>query len=255
MTKFELAIVTEQLNNSKLTTNMIDFSNILFLDIETVSQEKSFDQLSDRMQKLWARKAEQIAKGDESATPESVYDRASIYAEFGKIICISVGFFNEQRFRLKSFYGHDENALLADFATMLDRYYSFPEAQLCAHNGKEFDFPYIARRMMVNGIKIPRALQVAGKKPWETNFIDTMELWKFGDYKSFTSLDLLCAILDIPTPKDDINGSEVGRVYWQDNDLERIKTYCQKDVLAVAQLMRRFNYMPLIEESQVDYTN
>lgn len=234
---------------------MNDFSKILFLDIETVSQEKDYGQLSERMQKLWNHKAGQIAKGDENATPESVYDRASIYPEFGRIICISVGFFNDQRFRLKSFYGHDEKTLLTEFATMLDRYYGFPEAQLCAHNGKEFDFPYIARRMMVNSIKIPRILQVAGKKPWETNFIDTMELWKFGDYKNFTSLELLCAILDIPTPKDDINGSEVGRVYWQENDLDRIKTYCQKDVLAVAQLMRRFNYLPLIEESQVDYTN
>lgn len=234
---------------------MIDFSKTLFLDIETASQVKDYSQLSERMQKLWDHKAEQIAKGDESATPESLYERAAIYAEFGKIICISVGFFNDQRFRLKSFYGHDEKALLTEFATLLDRYYAFPDAQLCAHNGKEFDFPYIARRMMVNGIKIPRVLQVAGKKPWETNFIDTMELWKFGDYKTFTSLDLLCAILDIPTPKDDINGSEVGRVYWIENNLERIKTYCQKDVLAVAQLMRRYNYLPLIADDQVDYTN
>ena len=234
---------------------MIDFSKILFLDIETVSQEKTYDQLSERMQKLWDKKAGQIGKGDDVATPESIYDRAAIYAEFGKIICISVGFFNDQRFRLKSFYGHDEKALLTDFANMLNRYYDSADAQLCAHNGKEFDFPYIARRMLVNGIRIPRILQVAGKKPWETNFIDTMELWKFGDFKSMTSLDLLCAILDIPTPKDDINGSEVGRVYWQENDLERIKTYCQKDVLAIAQLMRRYNYLPLIADDQVDYTN
>ena len=234
---------------------MIDFSKILFLDIETVSQKKSYDQLSERMQKLWSHKAEQLNRDNTELTPADIYDRAGIYAEFGKIVCISVGFFNEQRFRLKSFYGHDEKALLNDFANMLNRYYSAPDAQLCAHNGKEFDFPYIARRMLVNGIQIPKILQVAGKKPWETNFIDTMELWKFGDYKTFTSLDLLCAILDIPTPKDDINGSEVGRVYWQENDIERIKTYCQKDVLAIAQLMRRFNYMSLIPEDCVDYTN
>ena len=234
---------------------MTDFSKILFLDIETVSQKKTFDELDERMQKLWAHKAEQIGKGDEEATPESLYERAAIYAEFGKIVCISVGFFNGDRFRLKSFYSHDEKALLADFADMLNKHYDSPYAQLCAHNGKEFDFPYIARRMMVNGIQIPKVLQVAGKKPWETNFIDTMELWKFGDYKNYTSLDLLCAILDIPTPKDDINGSEVGRVYWQENDLERIKTYCQKDVLAIAQLMRRFNYLPLIPDDCVDYTN
>ena len=234
---------------------MIDFSKILFLDIETVSQQKNYDQLNGRMQKLWDKKADLLNRDNAETTPAEVYDRAAIYAEFGKIVCISVGFFNDQRFRLKSFYGHDEKTLLNDFANMLNRYYSAPDAQLCAHNGKEFDFPYIARRMLINGIQIPKVLQVAGKKPWETNFIDTMELWKFGDYKSYTSLDLLCAILDIPTPKDDINGSEVGRVYWQENDLERIKTYCQKDVLAIAQLMRRFNYLPLISEDCVDYTN
>ena len=234
---------------------MIDFSKILFLDIETVSQEKTFDELSERMQGLWAKKSELIGKGDEDASPESLYERAAIYAEFGKIVCISVGFFNGNRFRLKSFCSHDEKDLLTDFASMLNRYYNTPDSQLCAHNGKEFDFPYIARRMLINGIQIPRILQVAGKKPWETQFIDTMELWKFGDYKNYTSLELLCAILNIPTPKDDINGSEVGRVYWQENDLKRIQTYCQKDVLAIAQLMLRFNYLPLLEEDQVDYTN
>lgn len=234
---------------------MIDFSKILFLDIETVSQEKTFDQLSERMQKLWSHKAEQLNRDNPELGPADIYDRAGIYAEFGKIVCISVGFFNGNRFRLKSFYSHDERTLLTEFAEMLNRHYNAPDAQLCAHNGKEFDFPYIARRMLVNSIQIPRILQVAGKKPWETNFIDTMELWKFGDYKTFTSLDLLCAILDIPTPKDDINGSEVGRVYWQENDLERIKTYCQKDVLAIAQLMRRYHYLPLIPDDCVDYTN
>ena len=237
------------------TSDMIDFSKILFLDIETVSHEKSFDQLSEQMQSLWVKKAELIRKGDEEASPESLYDRAAIYAEFGKIVCISVGFFNGNRFRLKSFCSHDEKALLKEFATMLERYYNTFDAQLCAHNGKEFDFPYIARRMLINCIEIPRILQVAGKKPWETQFIDTMELWKFGDYKTYTSLELLCAVLDIPTPKDDINGSEVGHVYWEENDLRRIQTYCQKDVLAVAQLMRRYNYLPLITEDQVDYTN
>ncbi len=234
---------------------MIDFSKILFLDIETVSQQKSFDQLNEQMKKLWSHKAEQLNRDNAELTPADIYDRAAIYAEFGKIICISVGYFNDKRFRLKSFYGHDEKGLLCDFANMLNRYYNAPDTLLCAHNGKEFDFPYIARRMLVNGIQIPKILQVAGKKPWETNFLDTMEFWKFGDYKNYTSLELLCAILDIPTPKNDINGSEVGCVYWQEGNLERIKTYCQKDVIAIAQLMRRFHYLPLIADDFVDYTN
>ena len=233
----------------------INLSKVLFLDIETVSQERCYDDLSERMQALWDKKANYLLKPGEETSTQDIYDRAAIYAEFGKIVCISVGFVNGEHLRLKSFYSHDEKALLIDFANMLNQYYYNPEFMLCAHNGKEFDFPYIARRMMVNQIEIPKILQVAGRKPWETSFIDTMELWKFGDYKNYTSLDLLCAVLDIPTPKDDINGSQVGHVYWVEDDLERIKTYCQKDVIAVAQLMRRYNYQPLFPEDHIDYTN
>ena len=241
-------------NLNPITMN-IDFSKILFLDIETVSHEKSYDDLSERMQHLWDKKANYLLKPGEETSPKDLYERAAIYAEFGKIICISVGFINGKRLRLKSFYGHDEKTLLIDFANMLNQFYFNPEFMLCAHNGKEFDFPYIARRMMINQIEVPKILQVAGRKPWETNFIDTMELWKFGDYKNYTSLDLLCAVFDIPTPKDDINGSQVGQVYWEENDLERIKTYCQKDVVAIVQLMRRYNYQPLISDGCIDYTN
>ena len=232
---------------------MIDFSKILFLDIETVSQEKNYETLSERMQKLWDKKAAVLNKYNEEISPAAMYDRAGIYAEFGKIVCISVGFFNGERFRLKSFYGHDEKQLLNEFAEMLNKFFNAPDSMLCAHNGKEFDFPYIARRMLVNGIEIPKILNVAAKKPWETSFLDTMEMWKFGDYKAMTSLDLLCAVFDIPTPKDDINGSQVGRVYWEENDVERIRSYCQKDVIAVAQLMRKYHYLPLIPEENIDY--
>ncbi len=243
------------------------FSNILFLDIETVSQKKSYSELDDKMKMLWDKKAERIGHDEETSDPQAIYKRAAIYAEFGKIVCISVGIFdNNDNFCLKSFCDHDEKALLTEFAAALTRFEEIwkkkdlfetrtlpygPNAQLCAHNGKEFDFPFIARRMIINGIPIPKMLQVAGKKPWETSFLDTMELWKFGDYKNYTSLDLLCTILDIPTPKDDINGSEVGEVYWQDDDLKRIQTYCQKDVIAVAQIMCRYNYMSLIPDDKI----
>lgn len=230
-----------------------DFSKMLFLDIETVSQQKSYDELDEHMRSLWDRKAALLGKNDPESTPEILYERAGIYAEFGKIICISVGMYSKQgRFHIKSYYGHDEKHLLNDFANLLNQ----DRIQyLCAHNGKEFDFPYIARRMLINGIRIPAILDVSGKKPWETPYIDTMELWKFGDYKSYTSLALLCAILDIPTPKDDIDGSEVGTVYWKENNIERIRTYCQKDVLVVAQLMRRYSYEPLIAESDIVFTD
>ena len=231
----------------------LQFSQVLFLDIETVPAVPSFHDLSERMQKLWSKKAEKLKK-DETETPESIYDRAGIYAEFGKIIVISVGFLNGNEFRIKSYYGDDEKLLLEEFAELLNRYYNYPDSMLCAHNGKEFDFPYIARRMIINGIDLPVPLQIAGKKPWEIRHLDTMELWKFGDYKNYTSLDLLTAIFDIPTPKDDIDGSMVGEVYWQQNDLERIKEYCQKDVLAIAQLMRRYLNEPLISEENIIFT-
>ncbi|MCK9451697.1 MAG: 3'-5' exonuclease [Bacteroidales bacterium] len=231
----------------------IPFSKVLFLDIETVSKHANYDELSDRMKKLWEKKSLKIRKS-ETETAEELYPRAAIYAEFGKIIVISVGFLNGSEFRIKSFYGDDEKVLLQEFAELLNRYYNYPDSMLCAHNGKEFDFPYIARRMIINGIDLPVPLQIAGKKPWEIRHLDTMELWKFGDYKNYTSLDLLTAIFDIPTPKDDIDGSMVGEVYWQQNDLERIKEYCQKDVLAVAQLMRRYLNEPLISEENIIFT-
>lgn len=232
----------------------LQFSQVLFLDIETVPAVPSFHDLSERMQKLWSKKAEKLKK-DETETPESIYDRAGIYAEFGKIIVISVGFLNGNEFRIKSYYGDDEKLLLEEFAELLNRYYNYPDSMLCAHNGKEFDFPYIARRMIINGIELPLILQMAGKKPWEIRHLDTMELWKFGDYKNYTSLDLLTAIFDIPTPKDDIDGSMVGKVYWEDKDLERIREYCQKDVLAIAQLMRRYLNQPLIKDEHVIFAD
>ncbi|MBW7847197.1 MAG: 3'-5' exonuclease [Bacteroidales bacterium] len=228
----------------------LNLSKILFLDIETVSALPTYEQLDERMKKLWDRKASLI-KTENMDKPEDLYSRAGIYAEFGKIIVISAGFFKNNKFRIKSFYGHDEKEILSEFAQLLERYYSDNDSLLCAHNGKEFDFPYICRRMMVNRIKLPSILQIAGKRPWEVKHLDTMELWKFGDYKNYTSLELLTALFGIPTPKDDIDGSQVGKVYWEENDLERIKNYCQKDVLAIAQLMRCYVNQPLIAQEQV----
>ena len=233
----------------------INPENILFLDIETVPAFPEYDQLSERMKHLWDKKSERLTsfnnKTDVLVSPENLYNRAGIYAEFGKIICISVGAFSKQEFRIKSFSGHDEKKLLTEFAELLRKRYNKPDHLLCAHNGKEFDFPFMARRMIVLGISIPAILDLSGKKPWEVNHLDTMELWKFGDYKNYTSLDLLAAIFDIPTPKDDIDGSQVAEVYYNQDDLARIEQYCAKDVLTVAQIFRKYRCEPLIEENQI----
>ena len=226
-----------------------DLSNLLVLDIETVPQYSTHAEVPDNLKVLWDKKTVYNRKEE---TAEDFYKSAGIWAEFGKIICISVGIFTggkERGLRVKSFAGHDERELLISFIKMLK---GQPNTLvLCAHNGKEFDFPYLCRRMLINGLMLPAQLEIAGKKPWEINHLDTMELWKFGDYKSYTSLNLLTTIFNIPTPKDDIDGSMVGDVYWKDNQLERISTYCQKDVVATAQLLRRYRGEELIEEENI----
>ena len=232
--------------------NDLRLENVLFLDIETVPASSEFNDLTDEEKKLWEKKAEILRRNDPETTADELYSRAGIYSEFGKIICISCGFANGKEFRIKSFYGDDESILLEEFAHMLNKHYDTERYLLCGHNGKEFDFPYISRRMLINGIKLPNILNMAGKKPWEIRHLDTMELWKFGDFKHFTSLELLASVFKIPTPKDDIDGSMVGYVYWKENDLQRIVTYCQKDVLTVAQLLRRYLGLPLISDADVN---
>jgi predicted PolB exonuclease-like 3'-5' exonuclease len=232
----------------------IDLTQILVLDIETVPQYPSFTDLPENWQYLWSKKAATL-RNLESQSESDVYPRAGIYAEFGKIICISCGFFSSAgrsyQFRVKSFYGDDEAKILSEFNHMLLRHFSDPANSLCAHNGKDFDYPYIARRCLLNGLEIPDLLNTAGKKPWEIKLLDTMELWKFGDYKNFTSLELLAASFGIPTPKDDIDGSMVWTVYWSDKDLERIKKYCEKDVITVAQLLLKFKNEAMLEPEQI----
>ncbi|PWH81368.1 3'-5' exonuclease [Brumimicrobium oceani] len=239
----------------------INLEKILFLDIETVPQVYDYKELDETTAELFNKKTRFKQRGEEFES-EVYSENAGILAEFGKIVCISVGYVNKPKsgvvtgksIRLKSFYHDDEETLLKNFATLLNDYYSDPNSLLCGHNGKEFDFPYIARRMLINGIKLPAPLDIAGKKPWEINHLDTLELWKFGDYKHFTSLPLLCHIFKIPTPKDDISGADVARVYYEENDLERIKVYCEKDVVALIQLFLKMKGDGLVEESDIFYS-
>ncbi|NNE28093.1 MAG: 3'-5' exonuclease [Saprospiraceae bacterium] len=241
-----------------------ELTKVLFLDIETVSNFKEYGELDEDWKSLWATKANALARGrqeplEEKAVADKYTDRGAIYSEFGRIVCISVGILlrdwetKEMRVRLTSFYGEDEKKILEDFANLLAQYYPDPaQFYLCGHNIKEFDIPYICRRMVIHALELPGMLQLAGKKPWETKYIlDTMDLWRFGDFKNYTSLKLLTKLFKIPSPKDDIDGSDVGRVFWEEKDVERIARYCEKDVLAIVQLMLRFQRMPLIENLNV----
>lgn len=231
-------------------------NNILFLDIETVPQFSAYGEMPDDWKKLWDTKSNSLIKYHEGQSNETLYPRAGIYAEFGKIVCISCGVLHgngeQRKLVLKSFYGDDEKLLLHQFIEMLNKWATGEPKFLCAHNGKEFDFPYLCRRMIINSLTIPAILNVSGKKPWEVNHFDTLELWKFGDFKSYTSLNLLAHTLGIQTPKDDIDGSMVWEVYWKEKNLERIVTYCQKDVVTVAQVLLRMGGEPLLKEEKIE---
>lgn len=233
---------------------------ILVIDIETIRCTSTYDELPKRLQEQWEKKAYQLNQYSQTElTPDELFmERAGIYSEFGKVIVIAVGFFvfqeGEWHFRVRSLSNHDEKALLEEFVDLLEKF-DQNTLFLCGHNGKEFDFPYLSRRMLVNGVPLPSILDLSAKKPWEVNHIDTMELWKFGDRKSFTSLELLAAIFDIPSSKSDIDGSEVSQVYYEENDLERIAEYCARDVVVTAQLLRKLKGESIIEENNIHFIN
>jgi 3'-5' exonuclease len=234
--------------------NKIALEHILFLDIETVPEFEQFQDLDETTRQLWELKTQYQRKDD--FTPEAFYDRAGIWAEFGKIICVSVGYFNfkggERKFRVTSFYG-EEPKILMDFKNLVSNHFNRPPHILCAHNGKEFDFPFLARRMIINQIELPAKLNLFGKKPWEVPHLDTMELWKFGDYKTYTSLKLMAHVLGIPSPKDDIDGSQVRDVYYEEKNIDRIIHYCEKDTITVAQIFLRLRNDPKLTEDEILY--
>ena len=230
--------------------DQIPLDKILFLDIETVPAFESFEELNENMQDMWAEKSAQRYR-DSDKGPAELYRHAAIFAEFGRVICISFGKFSGSKFYVNSFAGDDEGKILSDLAGLLGSDKNRGDL-LCAHNGKEFDYPFLSRRMLIKGVKLPDVLNTPGKKPWEVNHLDTLELWKFGDYKNYTSLKLLTNIFDIPTPKDDIDGSMIRDVYYEEKNLERIVTYCQKDVVAVARLFQRFRGDEIVGDADVE---
>ena len=233
----------------------IRIENLLLIDIETVPQQPVFENLNEEWKELWTEKVQRSLPENVSAA-EFYPLRAGVMAEFAKVICISIGYFkregNAQNLRLKSFYGDDEKVLLKDFIETLKQIEASNNKWcFCGHNIKEFDIPFICRRLLVNGLVIPPFLDFQNMKPWETNIVDTFQYWRFGDYKQYTSLKLLAASLGVPSPKDDIDGSMVAEVYWVERNLERIVTYCQKDVITTGNIILRFKNLPLIEADHI----
>ena len=238
--------------------NQPNFKNLIFIDIETVSSHAEFSQLDDRMQALWRKKHQSITSADLDTPPaESYRDRGAIYAEFGKVITISIGYIYFEgetlKGKIKSLTDHDESNLLIRFQELIQQGWDITKVQFCAHNGKEFDFPYLSRRMIINNLRLPFYLDLMGKKPWEVQHIDTLQMWKFGDYKNYTSLDLLTAVLNIPSPKADIDGSQVTQTYYETKDLNRIGNYCNHDVLATMQVYLRLHNMEIINEENIAF--
>ncbi len=241
--------------------NHENLHRILFLDIETVSNFPNYFDLPDSLKLLWQRKALFMDKSRETWSDDDYNDiyqaKAGIFAEFGKIICISCGYLSDGTFRLKTIYNNDEEELLTQFVALINEYYPDPKnAFLCGHNIKEFDVPYLCRRMIIHNISLPNLLDISGKKPWQVeHLLDTLEMWKFGDFKNFTSLSLLSEILSIPSPKDDIDGSQVGQVYWNEQNLKRIADYCAKDVITTAKVFLRLNLLPPLEDDNITHVD
>ena len=232
--------------------------NFLVIDIETVSGKKDFESLPVDWQHLWEEKVMRSLP-ENTSSAEYYPQRAGIMAEFAKVVCISIGYFKKDKdqyqFRVKSIFDHDEGILLRAFISTVNQLEAVHNRwSFAGHNIKEFDIPFICRRLLINDLAVPTYLDFQNMKPWETNMIDTFQYWRFGDYKNYTSLKLLAAALNVPSPKDDIDGSMVGDVYWKDDNLARIATYCQKDVVTVANIILRFKNLPVLREEQVVLT-
>lgn len=234
-----------------------NFKNTLFIDIETVSGSDNFSSISDKMKDFWIKKAKNLANPANVSLEEMYFERAALYAEFGKIIVVGMGFLfvnkqGEMSLKVKTIANADEKVLLQEFIAFINKTYKSRELTLVAHNGKEFDFPYLCRRMLVNGLEIPKSLQLQGKKPWEIIHQDTMEMWKFGDRRSYSSLELLAELMGIEGAKMDLSGDRVNHVFYKENGLARIAAYCGDDVIVVAQLYLRFHFLRIVEPQNIE---
>jgi predicted PolB exonuclease-like 3'-5' exonuclease len=227
----------------------VKIEHILFIDIETAPIHYTYKELSQSEKELWDKKWMYL----KDATSEQHYAKAGIYAEFAKVVCIGLGYISEGKFRTKAIAGDDEKEILVEFSKLLQKHFNTKDHFLCAHNGKEFDFPFLCRRLLVNKLPLPKLLQIQGFKPWEVKHIDTMEMWRFGDIKNFTSLNLLAHIFNIPSPKDDIDGSQIAKVFYEEKNIERIKEYCMKDVVTLARIYQSLKGLESLSDKDIIY--
>jgi 3'-5' exonuclease len=227
--------------------NKSDIEKILFLDIETVPVTYNYNDLDTTTRELWNKKWQY----NPDISPAEQYAKAGIYAEFAKVICVGLGYYKQKSFYVSTIAGDDEKKVLTELSDFLKTKFNSEDHVLCAHNGKEFDFPFLCRRFLINSISLPRILQIQGKKPWEIKHLDTMELWKFGDYKNFSSLNLLANVFGIPSPKDDMDGSMVGKTFYEEKDLTRIEKYCKKDVITLGRVYNRFAGINVLKDEEI----
>ena len=227
----------------------IKIENILFIDIETAPVQYQYSELSETTKELWDKKMLYV----KDATPEEHYAKAGIFSEFAKVVCIGLGFMSQGKFRTKAIAGENEKDILIEFSKLMQTHFYKEEHFLCAHNGKEFDYPFLCRRLLLNQLPLPKLLQIQGFKPWNVKHLDTMEMWRFGDIKNFTSLNLLAHIFNIPSPKDDIDGSQIAQVFYEEKNIERIKTYCIKDVVTLIRIYQCLKGLPPIQNEEIVY--
>jgi predicted PolB exonuclease-like 3'-5' exonuclease len=230
----------------------LKMDDILFLNLSTAPLAPSYAELSPLIRQLWHEKFRYLREPD---TPEKQYEKAGLYAEFGKIICLSLGFVktqgNERQMRIKSFYGHQEKELLTAFLDLLNTRFNKKTQLLAAHNGKEFDFPFLCRRLLINQIPLPVMLDLSGKKPWEVPHIDTMDFWRFGETRHYASLELLAQLFQIPMTQARMDGKEIAQQYWKYSNWTDIVATCQADVVLTAQLLLRFRGESIIPQEQI----
>ncbi len=231
-------------------------TDLFLLDVETVPQVATFSELNPLWQRLWSDKISKTVP-ETISLEDSWKMRAGILAEFGKIICISTAYFyndnnGEQALRIKSFFGDDEKHVLEQFKAASVKFFQHNQCfQFAGHNIREFDIPYICRRMIINNIPLPEFLQLHAAKPWDVKMVDTLQWWKFGDYKNYISLDLLAHVLGVPTSKTDMDGSKVQDEYYYRENIQKIVEYCQRDVVVVANVLRKFQQLGALPEAHI----